>query len=99
MLYGGQGVVVGARVTQATWERTLHHALRDERTYVVQELADLGTIEFPVLEHGAIQQVERSVVSGFFFNSWHIGLVGRFSKDPVVNVSRGGGLLSALMVH
>jgi len=46
-----------------------------------------------------VRQVERRVVSGFFFNSFRAGLVGRFSADPVVNVSRGGGLLCALMAQ
>jgi hypothetical protein len=39
------------------------------------------------------------VVSGFFFTSSDIGLVGRFSDDPVVNVSRGGGLVAAFLVE
>ncbi|MDP3768377.1 MAG: hypothetical protein Q8S13_10210, partial [Dehalococcoidia bacterium] len=97
-LYGGQGVVVGRTVTRAVWERTLAQALRGDTPYVAQELARIATHRFPVLAHGRPREVERCVVSGFFFTSRGAGLVGRFSKDPVVNVSRGGGLLSALMV-
>lgn len=97
-LYGGQGVVIGARATQGLWERTLAQALRGGTRYVAQEYARIATERFPVLKDGRPQWVERSVVSGFFFNSWDVGLVGRFSSDPVVNVSRGGGLLAALMV-
>ena len=37
--------------------------------------------------------------AGFFFSSSGIGLIGRFSGLPVVNVSRGGGLVPALWVH
>ncbi len=97
-LYGGQGVIVGRIVTRAVWERTLAKALRGDVRYVVQELARIATHRFPVLARGRTREVERCVVSGFFFTSRRAGLVGRFSKDPVVNVSRGGGLLSALMV-
>ena len=98
-LYGGQGVTVGHTVSRQVWERTLAKALRrgGER-HVVQELARIGSHRFPMLEGGRPRVVERRVVSGFFFNSSGVGLVGRFSEDPVVNVSRGGGLLAALVV-
>jgi len=98
-LYGGQGVVVGDTVTQAVWEKTLAKALRGPTRYVVQRRARIWTERFPILEHGHPREVERCVVSGFFFNSSDIGLIGRFSQDPVVNVSRGGGLLCALMIQ
>jgi hypothetical protein len=98
-LYGGQGVVVGETVSPSVWEQTLHKALRGRTRYVVQERARIGTERFPRLEQGHIREVERRVVSGFFVNSSGVGLIGRFSSDPVVNVSRGGGLLSALMVQ
>ena len=52
-----------------------------------------------MLVDGHARSMERRVVSGFFFNSSGIGLIGRFSGHPVVNVSRGGGLLPALWVH
>lgn len=98
-LYGGQGVVVGHAATQRLWEQTLAKALRGRTRYVVQELAKIHTERFAMLSSGGPQEVERRVVSGFFFNSTGIGLVGRFSQQPVVNVSRGGGLLPALMVE
>jgi len=98
ILYGGEGVVIGRVVTSRVWERTLSTALRGPLQYVAQRLARIHTERFPALERGQVQEVSRSVVSGFFFNSHDIGLVGRFSSNPVVNVSRGGGLLSALMV-
>jgi hypothetical protein len=98
-LYGGEGVVVGDTVSQAVWERTLGRALHGDERYVVQQRARIHTERFPVLEDGRVRQAERRVVSGFFFNSSGVGLVGRFSTEPVVNVSRGGGLLCALMVQ
>ena len=99
MLYGGQGVVIGCQTAQSAWDRTLSRALRGATRYVVQGLSDIHAERFPVLEDGRPRDVERSVVSGFFFNSAEIGLVGRFSSQSVVNVSRGGGLLAALMVQ
>jgi len=98
-LYGGQGVVVGHTASQAVWEKTLEKAMRGKERYVVQGVARIQTERFPMLEGGRPHEVERSVVAGFFFNSTNVGLIGRFSSNPVVNVSRGGGLLSALMVQ
>jgi hypothetical protein len=98
-LYGGQGVAVGRCVSRDDWERTLSKALRGPTHYVVQRLASIGLERFPVLDHHHTQRRELRAVSGFFFSSTQVGLVGRFSRDPVVNVSRGGGLLSALMVQ
>ena len=98
-LYGGQGVVIGSSITQAAWERQLIAALRGDERYVVQRRAAIGVERFPMLDGGRVRQVERRVVSGFFFNSFRAGLIGRFSADPVVNVSRGGGLLCALMAQ
>jgi len=97
-LFGGEGVVVGHTVGQRMWEQTLTTALRGKTRYVAQSVARIATERFPMLDDGRLRQVERSIVAGFFFNSTSVGLVGRFSSNPVVNVSRGGGLLSALMV-
>ncbi|MBI3996792.1 MAG: hypothetical protein HY352_03965 [Candidatus Omnitrophica bacterium] len=99
-LFGGEGVMLGRMVSQREWEAQLHRALKGRTRYVVQQLAHIPTDTFPMLsKDGTVRQVERHVVSGFFFNSSGIGLIGRFSGQPVVNVSRGGGLVSALWVH
>ncbi len=98
-LFGGEGVVIGHTVSQSTWEATLRKALNGSTRYVVQRVARIPTDTFPVLVDGRTSWVERSVVSGFFFSSSGIGLVGRFSSQPVVNVSRGGGLIAALWIH
>ena len=98
-LYGGQGVTIGVRATQAQWERKLAQALRGPIRYVVQRRAQIRSERFPAWDDGRLRDVERRVVSGFFVTSTGVGLVGRFSEDPVVNVSRGGGLLSALLVQ
>ena len=73
--------------------------MRGRRRYVVQELARLATETFPALADGGVKTVTRASVSGFFFNSTGIGLVGRFSASPVVNVSQGGGLIAALWAN
>jgi hypothetical protein len=98
-LFGGEGVVIGAFASQREWERVLERALRGRRRYVVQEAARIRTDTLPELSNGGIRRVERRMVSGFFFSSSGISLVGRFSEQPVVNVSQGGGLIPALWAH
>ena len=98
-LFGGEGVIIGHTVSQSAWEHELHHALRGRQRYVVQEVAKIPTDTFPSLTEHGLTWHERHVVSGFFFSSSGIGLVGRFSSRPVVNVSQGGGLIPALWVH
>ena len=98
-MFGGEGVVIGHTVGQGAWERELHRALHGKERYVVQQAATIPTDTFPMLSDGGVRWRERCVVSGFFFSSSGIGLVGRFSGLPVVNVSRGGGLIPALWVH
>jgi len=98
--YGGTGVVVGFTVSQSRWEQTMRHALRGPERYVVQCLAPVQVDEFPVLDDdGRAALVRRRVVSGFFVTSSGIGFVGRFSRDAVVNVSRGGGLIPVMAVR
>ncbi|MDP3703073.1 MAG: hypothetical protein Q8R78_01605 [Candidatus Omnitrophota bacterium] len=98
-LFGGEGVTLGRTVSQRAWEAQLERALRGRQRYVVQQLARVPTDTFPMLTNGGMHFAERCIVSGFFFNSSAISLVGRFSGFPVVNVSRGGGLIPALWVH
>ena len=98
-LFGGEGVVIGPTVSRREWERHLHTALRGRERYVVQQLARIATDNVPSLTDDHAAWHEKCVVSGFFFSSSGIGLVGRFSGLPVVNVSRGGGLIPALWAH
>jgi hypothetical protein len=98
-LFGGEGVTIGRVVSRRVWEATLAKALRGRERYVVQRVARIPTDTFPLLDDGRVRWQERCVVSGFFFSSTGVGLVGRFSGLPVVNVSRGGGLVTALWAH
>jgi hypothetical protein len=98
-LYGGEGVSLGCTVTQRQWEQALDRALRGSRRYVVQQLAQAPMDTLPLLIDGRPRFAPRWMVSGFFFNSTGIGLVGRFCASPVVNVAQGGGLVTALWIR
>lgn len=98
-LFGGEGVTIGPAASRRDWERQLATALRGRQKYVVQELATIRRETLPLLVNDAPKLIERSTVSGFFFTSGGIGLIGRFSPRTVVNVSQGGGLIAAFWVH
>ena len=98
-MFGGEGVVLGPTVSRHVWEDALHQALWGRQRYVVQQLAHIPSDLLPSLTPEGIRWSQRRMVSGFFFNSSGIGLIGRFSSEPVVNVSRGGGIIPALWVH
>lgn len=46
--YGGEGVMLGHLVDQATWESTLDKAVTDSAA-LVQQLASIPVTEFPVV--------------------------------------------------
>jgi hypothetical protein len=92
-LFGGEGVIIGRETPQREWERELDKALKGKEDYVVQEVAAISR----ETKRAVVQP--RSTVSGFFFTSGGVGLVGRFSGRTVVNVSQGGGLIPALWVR
>lgn len=98
-LFGGEGVMIGRTVSQGAWGRHLQRALRGNQRYVVQLRTSLPMERFPHLIDGKVSWQSALSVSGFFFNSSAIGLIGRWSSKPVVNVSQGGGLVGALWVH
>jgi hypothetical protein len=98
-MFGGEGVLIGHTATQQAWERHLRRALHGPDPYVVQAVAEIAHDRLPRLVKGRVTFETLCTVSGFFFNSHGIGLVGRFSSRPVVNVSQGGGLIPALWVH
>jgi len=97
-LFGGEGIVIGETVSQAAWDGYITQALEGQERYVVQEAVPIVRETIPLmLTPRKIQFVEAFTVCGFFFNSSTIGMAGRFSREPVVNVSRGGGMIPLLV--
>ena len=96
-LFGGQGVLIGRETAAAEWERMLARSLAGRQEYVVQREAPVASESFWFLERGRAVLRRRSTVSGFFFSSRGIGLIGRCSARRVVNVSQGGGVVAALV--
>ncbi|MDT7543134.1 MAG: hypothetical protein QOE33_3038, partial [Acidobacteriota bacterium] len=88
--YGGHGVYLGSRSTETEWDAAMEVALAGD--YVVQDLIDLHTEEFPVFddERWALQPMYVDT-NPFLFNGRVEGAMVRLSESPVVNVTSGGG--------
>jgi hypothetical protein len=90
--YGGEGVTVGAALTEAEWDGALQAALTDEDRWVVQQLVTLPVQAFPVLDaEGRVRSEPFYVVMGFVPSRYGVGLVARASQKQVVNVAQHGG--------
>ncbi|MBI3322163.1 MAG: hypothetical protein HYZ94_00580 [Candidatus Omnitrophica bacterium] len=93
--YGGEGVYFGHELTQAEWERRLERALKKPGTHVVQQQAQVRAELFPVAQRdGGMRLEPYYCVTGFAATPDGMAVLGRSSKEAVVNVSRKGGLIA-----
>ncbi len=89
--YGGHGIFLGKRTSDAEWERAIEAALEDG-DYIVQETIELHTEEFPVFnEHGWSFEPMYVDTNPFIFRGRVDGAMVRLSDSPIVNVTTGGG--------
>lgn len=94
-MYGGEGVLFGHQITQPVWERHLDQALRRPSTHVIQQTAQVRAELFPVATRdGRVRLEPLYVVTGFAATRDGLAVLGRASRESVVNVSRRGGLIA-----
>jgi hypothetical protein len=89
--YGGSGIFLGRRLSEAEWEAGLALALAD-RDYIVQETVELRMEEFPIFNERRWQLQQMYVdTNPFLFRGKVDGALVRLSDSPLVNVTSGGG--------
>jgi len=87
---GGEGVTLGPALDAEHWRRAVMRALRHRDAWVVQLFHEGTQKRFPVRRPGSrLHYVTYGVISA----PRAVGILGRACRHPVVNVSRGGGLL------
>lgn len=93
--FGGQGVVLGPFCDRQDWEAHVEHALNSQG--VVQEYVQARE-HLTLLTEGAevVEQMKYLTLGAFAIRGEYAGCIGRVSADPVVNVSRGGGIIPVL---
>lgn len=80
--YGGEGVMLGHLVDQATWESTLDKAVTDPQRWVVQQLASIPVTEFPVVgPEGKVHFEPFYTVMGFAATKYGVSLMVRASRS------------------
>jgi hypothetical protein len=98
--YGGEGVVLGQRVSQSEWDVAIERALAGGERCVVQEAVPIPVQELPVIgSDGSVQFEPFFVVMGFAASPYGVGVLGRASQQEVVNVARQGGLCAMMIGH
>ena len=111
--YGGKGVMIGQLTEKSKWADYAAKASRKPGGYVAQEAVDIREETFPVFSgdgfgyrkpnhglaaYGKIRFEKFYSVSGFVVTPGAIAVLGRFSKDMVVNVARKGGIIPAFLL-
>lgn len=88
--YGGHGLFLGHQSTQSEWDDGIATALIAD--YIVQEIIELQTEEFPIFgeESWSLQPMFVDV-NPFVFRGSVDGAMVRLSDSPIVNVTSGGG--------
>ena len=97
--YGGKGVVIGHTVSKKKWQEYIAKALSARDEYVVQSFVPIRKEIFPFFTpDGKIVLDKFYSVSGFVVNHRSTAVLGRFSKEMVVNVARKGGIVPTLVL-
>ena len=97
--YGGASVLVGTAASEASWSAGIARAM-DEGGWIVQERVEIPEEEFPVFGPDGTLRFESLKVNTnpFYVGGRDVGAVTRISRDPVINVSAGGGSVPTFVV-
>jgi len=96
--YGGYGVTIGRDVSHAEWESMLDSALKEEGGWVLQEYGAPEEYVFPLFEEKSLRFEKHNIVYGLSATVEGAGILGRVSREGVVNVARRGGLMPVLRI-
>jgi len=94
---GGEGVVVGDYVNPSSWQDALEKALAQPKSCVVQWAAAPQLQDFPERVSEELRLGPYHSTAGFFPCRTGLGVFGRYSKHPVVNLQQGGGVVPFLV--
>jgi uncharacterized circularly permuted ATP-grasp superfamily protein len=97
--YGGDNVIVGSSVDDRRWSGAVRDASA-KGGWIVQERVLIPEEEFPVFDADGTLSFESLKVNTnpFYVGGVEVGAVTRISRDPVINVSAGGGSVPTFVV-
>jgi hypothetical protein len=94
---GGEGILVGRDTTAAKWDQAIERSVTGADHAVVQTYIKGATITSPVVRGSRIFRERHFTNFGLCASPSRLGILGRAAPFPVVNVSRGGGILGVLI--
>jgi uncharacterized circularly permuted ATP-grasp superfamily protein len=97
-LFGGSGVTIGKTTGDGVWEALLNEALKEESGWVLQKYCEPERYVFPLFEKGTLAFEEHNIVYGLSSTELVSGVLGRVSRQGVVNVAQQGGLMPVLRI-
>lgn len=95
-LCGGSGVVIGKETAGGRWADLLDEALVEDAGWVLQRYGEPERYVFPLFEDGKLDFEEHNIVYGLTATEGACGVLGRVSREGVVNVAQQGGLMPVL---
>lgn len=93
-LCGGYGVAIGKNMSTSDWDKTIDEALRGD--WVVQAYSPPEISKFPVLANGVLSLEDHNIVYGISATPDGTSVLGRVSREGVVNVAQQGGLMPVM---
>ncbi|MGH7263446.1 MAG: hypothetical protein ACREMB_01140, partial [Candidatus Rokuibacteriota bacterium] len=93
----GEGVLLGREAGPARWEARISRALREPGRWVVQARRPGTRRPMLYLRAGRASAGPCYFSLGLFYAPGDLGLHCRVSREPVVNVARGGALACAFL--
>jgi len=94
--YNAKDVTIGAETRDEDWNLAIDKALKSN--WMVQEFVSPPFMTVPTVINHKIEFSAKKMNTGcFVFNGTYGGSISRLSDETVVNVSRGGGLVSTLL--
>src|SRR5439155_11107117 len=95
---GGEGILVGRDTKATTWDKAIAASLTGQELAVIQRYIKGATMESPVVRGTRIHHERHFTNFGLLPSPNRLGILGRAAPFPVVNVSRGGGVMAVLLV-
>jgi hypothetical protein len=93
----GEGILLGGEAPARVWEARIARALREPGAWVVQERRPATPRPMLYLRNGRAFAGPCHSSLGLFYAPGDLGLHCRVSREPIVNVARGGALACAFV--
>lgn len=96
---GGEGILIGKDTAPRVWNKAVDASVDGTEPAIVQTYIKSATIDSPVVRGGAgkVRHEKHFTTFGLYASPTTLGILGRAAPFPVVNVSRGGGILGVLI--